>query len=73
MHEQDEPKVPEPGRYRHFKGGVYVVVGYAIHTETSETMVIYHLDGNRGLAFVRPLEMWAGLVDGKPRFERLEP
>lgn len=29
------------GTYRHFKGGVYHVLGLATHTETGETLVLY--------------------------------
>ena len=27
--------------YRHFKGGLYVVQGVAVHSETAELLVIY--------------------------------
>ena len=51
-----------PGRYRHFKGAVYVVVGTARHSETEEPFVVYHRDGSSELAgtelWVRPLAMW---------------
>ncbi len=29
------------GKYQHYKGGLYEVVGVARHSETSEEMVIY--------------------------------
>lgn len=29
-------------KFRHFKGGIYVVTDVAIHTETNETMIVYH-------------------------------
>ena len=62
----------QPGRYRHFKGGEYRVLGTARHSETLEEMVVYQaLYGERGL-WVRPAAMWAEEVerDGKrqPRF-----
>ena len=39
-----------PGRYRHFKGGEYEVLGVASHSETQEPMVVYRaLYGERGL------------------------
>jgi len=30
-----------PGRYRHFKGGIYEVIGTARHSETLEPMTVY--------------------------------
>lgn len=61
-----------PGRYRHFKGREYQVLGVARHSETGEEMVVYRpLYGERGL-WVRPASMWNELVtrDGRtqPRF-----
>ena len=60
-----------PGRYRHFKGGEYEVIGVARHSETMEELVVYRaLYGERGL-WVRPAAMWTETVerDGK-RFQR---
>ena len=62
----------KPGRYRHFKGNEYQVIGMARHSETEEEMVVYRpLYGEGGL-WVRPAAMWAEEVerDGKrqPRF-----
>ena len=57
----------KPGRYRHFKGGEYEVIGLAKHSETHEPMVVYRaLYGECGL-WVRPQEMFAETVerDGK--------
>ena len=46
------------GRYRHFKGKEYEVLGLAKHSETLEPMVIYRaLYGNHD-TWVRPLSMW---------------
>ena len=48
----------QPGRYRHFKGKEYQVIGIARHSETQEEMVVYRaLYGERGL-WVRPAAMW---------------
>ena len=57
----------KPGRYRHFKGGEYEVLGLATHSETEEPMVVYRpLYGERGF-WVRPAAMWNETVerDGK--------
>lgn len=65
-----------PGRYRHFKGGEYEVLGVASHSETQEPMVVYRaLYGERGL-WVRPAAMWNEWVERKgyagPRFTFVE-
>ena len=55
------------GRYRHFKGNEYEVIGLAKHSETQEELVVYRaLYGDFGL-WVRPKEMLLGTVerDGK--------
>jgi hypothetical protein len=61
-----------PGRYRHYKGNEYRVLGVGRHTETEEPLVIYQaLYGERGL-WARPAAMFgeAVVVDGvrQPRF-----
>ncbi len=66
-----------PGRYRHFKGGEYEVVGVARHSETDERLVVYRpLVGDGGL-WVRPAAMFLEPVehDGRtvPRFTPLGP
>ncbi len=65
-----------PGRYRHFKGREYQVLGIARHSETEEAMVVYRpLYGEGGL-WVRPAAMWNETVerDGKTqrRFTLIE-
>lgn len=51
------------GRYRHFKGNEYRVIGAARHSETLEDMVVYQaLYGEQGL-WVRPAAMWTETVD----------
>lgn len=47
-------------RYRHYKSGVYVVIGSAIHAETLEAMIIYQNED--GLRWVRPASMFFGKV-----------
>ena len=57
----------KPGRYRHFKGREYEVIGVAKHSETLGEMVVYRqLYGEHGL-WVRPASMWEETVerDGK--------
>ncbi len=74
------------GKYRHYKGNYYQVLGLAHNTETREKMVLY-----RGLYespdlreeygddpwFVRPFDMFNETVevDGQimPRFEYVSP
>ena len=52
-----------PGRYRHFKGMEYRVLGIARHSETCEEMVVYQaLYGEHGL-WVRPASMWNETVE----------
>ncbi len=63
------------GRYRHYKGNNYTVIGVARHSETDEELVVYRPDyGERGL-WVRPKDMFLESVDvdGRdvPRFEFL--
>ena len=65
-----------PGRYRHYKGNDYEVVGIARHSETEEELVVYRtLYGDSSL-WVRPLAMFMGdvVVDGRqvPRFAWVE-
>ena len=55
------------GRYRHYKGNEYIVIGVARHSETDEELVVYRPDyGEQGL-WVRPKEMFLETVevDGK--------
>jgi hypothetical protein len=65
----------QPGRYVHYKGGEYEVLGVARHSETEEELVVYRaLYGARGL-WVRPAEMFAETVETAggpvPRFRRV--
>ncbi|EED32133.1 hypothetical protein NOR53_3266 [gamma proteobacterium NOR5-3] len=58
----------KPGRYRHYKGADYEVIGVARHSETEEYLALYRpLYGERGL-WVRPLAMFQEnvVVDGEP-------
>ncbi|WP_326944115.1 MULTISPECIES: DUF1653 domain-containing protein [unclassified Amycolatopsis] len=65
----------QPGRYVHYKGHEYEVLGVASHSETEEQLVVYRaLYGERGL-WVRPEAMFTETVetpDGPvPRFRRM--
>jgi hypothetical protein len=78
MKDEDLPPLIEtpPGRYRHYKGGNYEVIGTARHSETLEPMTLYRaLHGARGL-WVRPAAMFGETVevDGLrcPRFVKLD-
>lgn len=64
-----------PGRYLHFKGGEYAVIGIARHSETQEDLVLYtHAESQE--YWVRPVAMFTEEVevDGTrvPRFRSLE-
>lgn len=65
-----------PGRYRHYKGNFYEVVGIARHSETEEQLVVYRKLYDDCSLWVRPLGMFVENVqiDGRsvPRFERVE-
>ena len=61
-----------PGRYRHYKGSDYQVIGIARHSETEEEMVVYRKLYGDGSMWVRPLAMFVEdvVVNGRqvPRF-----
>lgn len=70
----DLPATPT-GRYRHYRGGEYEVIGAARHSETLEPLVVYRpLYNDTGL-WVRPHAMFFGTVahEGRtvPRFAPL--
>ena len=62
-----------PGRYRHFKGNEYEVIGVASHSETLEPMVVYRALYGEGGLWVRPAAMWTEWVEKEnyqgPRFQ----
>jgi hypothetical protein len=75
--DDDLPPLPDTplGRYRHYKGHEYEVVGVARHSETLEPVVVYRPLYNASGLWVRPHTMFFEDVeiDGvrRPRFERL--
>ena len=67
----------QPGRYRHYKGKDYIVLGVARHSETEEQLVVYRTDyGDRSL-WVRPFAMFQETVEiegqPRPRFHYVSP
>lgn len=78
MNDHDLPPLLETptGLYRHYKGGLYEVIGTARHSESLEPMTVYRaLYGAHGL-WVRPAAMFAETIeiDGvvRPRFEKVQ-
>ena len=71
------PALPQTplGRYRHYKGGEYEVVGVARHSETLEPLVVYRPLYNATGWWVRPHAMFFGEVEvggqRAPRFARI--
>ena len=61
-----------PGRYRHYKGGEYEVLGVARHSETLEPMVVYRPLYNQTGLWVRPYAMFFEAIESngrqQPRF-----
>lgn len=67
----DLPPLPETrlGRYRHYKGGEYEVIGVARHSETLEPLVVYRLLHNASGWWVRPHAMFFGQVETEGRLQ----
>ncbi len=61
------------GKYRHFKGNEYEVIGTARHSETLEDFVVYRALYGEGGLWVRPFDMFVETIerDGK-QFKRFE-
>jgi hypothetical protein len=74
----DLPALPElaPGRYRHYKGRDYDVIGVARHSETLEPVVVYRPLYGEGALWVQPHAMFVETVDVDgievPRFARVD-
>ncbi len=65
----------QTGRYRHYKGKDYCVLGVARHSETQEELVVYQALYGEGGLWVRPKAMFLEMValDGVrvPRFAKV--
>jgi hypothetical protein len=67
------------GKYQHFKGKEYEVIGIARHSETLEEFVVYKAlyesEFEKNTLWIRPKKMFLELVDLKgkkvPRFKRV--
>ena len=75
------PSTPARGRYRHYRGGLYEVLGVARHSEDLSPLVLYRplaTDGSatEDVIWVRPHAMWSEPVahEGRvvPRFSPLD-
>lgn len=77
MSDDNLPPLPDTpvGRYRHYKGHEYEVLGVARHSETLEPLVVYRPLYNASGLWVRPHTMFFEDVeiDGvrRPRFTRI--
>jgi hypothetical protein len=67
----DLPPLPEApaGRYRHYKGGEYEVIGVARHSETLEPLVLYRPLHNDSGLWVRPYAMFFETIDVEGRMQ----
>ena len=78
MPEADLPALPDTplGRYRHYKGGEYELIGVARHSETHEALVVYRPLYNTSGWWVRPHAMFFEAVNIggviQPRFRRVD-
>jgi hypothetical protein len=77
MMNENLPKLIETplGQYRHYKGGLYEVVGTVRHSESLEPMTLYRALYGEGGLWVRPAAMfnedvWVNGVM-QPRFSKL--
>ena len=68
----------KPGKYKHYKGNMYQVLGIARHSETLEELVVYkalYQSEGKNL-WVRPLQMFTETIEinGQqiPRFQFIE-
>lgn len=68
----------KPGKYRHYKGDTYEIIGVARHSESLEPLVMYRKfeDATPAQYWVRPYDMFTGnvMIEGRsiPRFQYVE-
>lgn len=69
MQDNSPPSAIPRGRYRHYKGGEYDVLGTVRHSETEETLVLYRPCYGARELWVRPLAMFTEnvVIDGETR------
>lgn len=65
------PALPDAqvGRYRHYKGGEYELVGTVRHSETLEPMVLYRPLCDQSGMWVRPYAMFFEQVEFEGRMQ----
>lgn len=51
------------GRYKHYKGNYYEVIGTARHSETEEELVVYFAVKSPEQLWVRPLSMFIEYIE----------
>ena len=77
MHDLEPLPALAPGRYRHFKGGEYEVLGVVRHSETLEPLVLYRPLRPDSTLWVRPYAMFCEQVEAggspRPRFAPIDP
>ena len=70
---QENPNIV--GKYIHYKGNEYEVIGEGVHTETEEKFVVYRALYEPYGIWVRPYDMFfeTVLIDGveQPRFKKI--
>lgn len=57
-----------PGKYKHYKGGIYRVLFTALDATTDKPVVVY-VNEKHGTYYTRDLTHFKEEVEGKPRFE----
>jgi hypothetical protein len=67
----DLPALPptRTGRFRHYKGGEYEVIGVARHSETLEPLVVYRPLYNDSGLWVRPHAMFFEEIEFEGRVQ----
>ena len=63
MERNDYYRIQPGNKYRHYKGGEYIVLHLAQHTEDDEILVIYQ-SIHHGSYYARPVSSWLEPVKG---------